>query len=133
MNSMTHGFALIGRVLLAAIFLISGFGKIGAGFAGTAGAIASVGFPAPQFFAAATIALELIAGLMLVVGWRARWAALALAAFTLLLACLFHDFWAAPAAQKMMEQIDFVNHMGIVGGLLYIAAFGAGRLSVDKR
>lgn len=132
MNSMTNVFALIGRILLAAIFLVSGFGKIG-GFQGLIGAIASKGFPAPEFFAAATIALELIGGAMLIVGWRARWAALALAAFTVLLCFLFHNFWAMPEAQRMMEQIQFLKNMGIVGGLLYIAAFGAGRLSVDKR
>ena len=132
MNSMTSVFALIGRILLAAIFLWSGFDKIG-GFQGLIGAIASKGFPVPEFFAAATIALELIAGAMLVAGWKVRWAALALAAFTLLLAFLFHNFWAVPEAQKVMQQIHFMKNMGIVGGLLYIAAFGAGRLSVDKR
>lgn len=132
MNSMTSVFALIGRILLAAIFLVSGFDKI-AGFQGLIGTIASKGLPVPEFFAAATIALELIAGAMLVAGWKVRWAALALAAFTLLLAFLFHNFWAVPEVQKVMQQIHFMKNMGIVGGLLYIAAFGAGRLSVDKR
>ncbi len=132
MNSMTHGFALIGRILLAAIFLDSGFDKIG-GFQGLISTIASKGFPVPEFFAAGTIALELIAGLMLVVGWKARWAALALAAFTLLLCFLFHNFWAMPEAQVAMQKIQFLKNMGIIGGLLYVAGFGAGRFSVDKR
>lgn len=132
MNSMTHGLALIGRILLAAIFLSSGFGKIG-GFQGLISTIASKGFPLPEFFAAGTIALEMIAGLMLVVGWKVRWAALALAAFTLLLSFLFHNFWAMPEAQVVMQRIQFMKNMGIIGGLLYIAAFGAGRFSVDKR
>lgn len=132
MNSMTPLFALIGRILLAAVFLVSGFGKI-AGFQGLISTIASKGFPAPEFFAAGTVALELIAGAMLVVGWKVRWAALALAAFTLLLSFLFHNFWALPEAQKMMQQIQFMKNMGIIGGLLYIAAFGAGHFSIDKR
>ena len=132
MNSMTNLFALIGRILLAAIFLISGFDKI-AGFQGLISTISSKGFPAPEFFAAGTVALELIAGLMLVVGWRVRWAALALAAFSLLLSFLFHNFWAMPEAQKVMQQIQFLKNMAIIGGLLYVAAFGAGRFSIDKR
>lgn len=132
MNSMTNVFALIGRILLAAMFLNSGFGKIG-GFQGLIGTIASKGFPVPEFFAVGTIALELIAGLMLVVGWKVRWAALALAAFTLLLSFLFHNFWAMPEAQKAMQQITFMKNAAIIGGLLYVAAFGAGRFSVDKR
>lgn len=132
MNSMTNVFALIGRILLAALFLHSGFGKIG-GFQGLIGTVASKGFPMPEFFAAVTIALELVAGLMLVVGWKVRWAALALAAFTLLLSFLFHNFWAMPEAQVAMQRIQFLKNMGMIGGLLYVAAFGAGRFSVDKR
>lgn len=132
MNSMTQVFALLGRILLAALFLMSGFGKI-AGFQGLIATIASKGFPMPEFFAGATVALELIGGALLIVGWRARWAALALAAFTLLLSFLFHNFWAMPEAEKMMQQIQFLKNMAIIGGLLYIAAYGAGRISVDKR
>ncbi len=132
MQSMTHLFALIGRILIAALFLDSGFGKIG-GFQGLIGTVASKGFPVPEVFAALTIVLELVAGLMLVVGWKARWAALALAAFTVLLSFLFHNFWAMPEAQVAMQKIQFLKNMGMIGGLLYIAAFGAGRFSVDKR
>ena len=70
--------ALVGRILLALIFIMSGFNKIG-GFEGTAGYIASKGLPMPQVLAAATILVELGGGILLVVGWKARWAALAIA------------------------------------------------------
>ena len=74
-TTMTDAFAFIGRVLIAAMFVYAGYGKIG-GFEGTAGYIASKGLPLSQLLAAGTIALEIVAGVMLVVGWKARWAAL---------------------------------------------------------
>ena len=83
-NEMTpakDAVALVARVLLAAMFVIAGFGKIG-GFEGTAGYIASKGLPLPQLGAAIAIVVELAGGILLIVGWKARWAALAIAAFT---------------------------------------------------
>lgn len=132
MRGTSDVFSLIGRILLAAIFVWSGFGKIG-GFEGLAGQIASKGFPAAQAFAAATIAIEIGAGLMLVAGWKARWAALLLAVFTVIVTIFYHNYWAVPEAQKMMQQIQFMKNLALIGGLLMVTAFGPGRLSVDKR
>jgi putative oxidoreductase len=132
MRGTSDALSLIGRILLAAIFVWSGFGKIG-GFEGLAGQIASKGFPAAQAFAAVTIAIEIGAGLMLAVGWKARWAALLLAVFTVIVTIFFHNFWAVPDAQKMMQQIHFMKNLAVIGGLLMVTAFGPGRLSVDKR
>ena len=132
MNAYSDALSLIGRVLLTVVFLVSGFGKIG-GFEGLVGAIASKGLPMPQVFAAATIVIEIGASLMLVFGWKARWAAFLLAAFTAIVSFFFHNFWAVPPAQKMMEQIQFMKNLAIVGGLLLVMAFGPGRLSIDKR
>jgi putative oxidoreductase len=132
MNPNTQALAaLAGRVLLAALFIISGFGKIG-GFEGTAGYIASKGLPMPQVVAAGTIALELGGGILLAIGYKARWAALAIAVFTLLAAVIFHNFWAVEAAQKMAQQINFLKNLAITGGMLMVFAFGPGRYSVDK-
>jgi putative oxidoreductase len=132
MNPNTQNLAaLVGRILLAVIFLISGFGKI-PGFQGTAGYIASKGLPMPQVIAALTIVVELGGGILLAIGYKARWAALALAIFTLLAAILFHDFWAADAAQKMNQQINFLKNLAIAGGMLMVFAFGPGRYSVEK-
>jgi putative oxidoreductase len=123
---------LVARILLAALFLWSGFGKIG-GFTGTVGYIASKGLPLAQALAAATVLVEIGAGLLLLIGWKARWAALALAIFTVLAAVLFHNYWAVPEAQKMMQQISFMKNLAIIGGLLMVVAFGAGSWSVDRR
>ena len=132
MKSASDGLTLIGRIFLAVIFLVSGFGKIG-GFQGLIGAIASKGFPMPEVFAVATIILEIGAGLMMVFGWKARWAAAALAVFTALTMFLFHNFWALPEAQKVVQQNMFMKNLAMIGGLLFVMAFGPGRLSIDKR
>src|ERR1700704_2913178 len=117
--------ALVGRILLAVIFIISGFGKIG-GFEGTVGYIASKGLPMPQVVAALTIVVELGGGILLAIGYKARWAALALAVFTLLAAIIFHNFWAVEAAQKMNQQINFLKNLAMTGGMLMVFAFGPG-------
>lgn len=132
MNTSTQdNVALVARILLAVMFILSGFSKM-TGFDGTVGYIASKGLPVPQLVAIGTIAVELGGGLMLAAGFKARWAALALAVFTLLAAIIFHNFWAADAAAKMGQQINFMKNISIVGGMLMVFAFGPGRLSVDK-
>jgi putative oxidoreductase len=123
--------ALVGRILLALIFITSGFSKI-TGFEGAVGYIASKGLPLPQIGAIIAIVVELGGGLMLAIGFKARWAALALAIFTLVAAILFHNYWAADAAQKMAQQINFWKNISITGGMLLAFAFGPGRYSVDK-
>jgi putative oxidoreductase len=131
MNVARDWAALIGRALLAFVFVPAGYSKIG-GFAGTAGYMASKGLPAVEVLLALTIVLELGGGLMLLIGWKARWAALAIAGFTLLAALLFHNYWAMPEAEQMMQRLMFVKNLGIAGGLLMVFAFGPGRLSVDR-
>lgn len=125
-------FALVGRALIALLFVPAGLSKI-AGFAGVAGYIASKGVPLPEVCAAIAIAAELGLGLLLLVGWQARWAALGLAVFTAVITPIFHNFWAVDAAQKMMQQQAFFKNFAVVGGLLVIAAFGAGRWSLDGK
>jgi len=124
--------ALIGRILLVLMFLMSGLSKF-AGLEGTAGYIASKGLPMPQVLAILAAVVEVVAALMVIVGWRARWGALALIVFTVLASFLFHNFWAMPEAQKMMEQQAFMKNMAAIGGLLLVFAFGPGPLSLDAR
>ena len=129
----TQGFpVLIARLLLALMFLLGGIGKF-TGLDGTAGYIASVGLPAPTLLALGAGVVELVGGVLLVIGWQARWAALALAAFTLVASVLFHNYWTLPADKQMMQQLLFMKNLAITGGLLAIFAFGAGTLSLDQR
>jgi len=123
---------ILARVLLALMFVVSGISKL-TGIEGTAGYIASAGLPAPQLLALGAGLLEVVAGTMLIVGWQARWAALALAAFTLVASVLFHNFWAMPADQAFMQQLMFMKNLAVVGGLLFVFAQGPGRASIDAR
>ncbi len=132
MSSSSDALSLIGRVMLAALFVTAGIDKI-SGFQGLVGAITSKGLPMAEVFAVATIIIEVGVGLLLVAGWKARWAAFVIAVFTVVVTVLFHTFWAVPEAQKAMQQINFFKNVAIVGGMLFVMAFGPGRLSVDKR
>jgi putative oxidoreductase len=121
----------IGRFLLAFIFLFSGARKV-MGYQGTLSYMQSKGvFPAMDIFGyplveillMATIAVEIVGGLMLVTGIGARFAALALAAFTVAAGVLFHDFWTiADAAQYGNQLNHFLKNLAIVGGLLIVAS-----------
>ena len=122
----------LARVLLALIFIVSGFGKL-TGLEGTAGYIASKGLPLPTLLALGAGALEVLGGLALAVGFRARWSALALAVFTLAATVLFHNYWAMPAEQQFVQQLMFMKNLSIVGGLLLVFSLGAGPASLDAR
>jgi putative oxidoreductase len=132
MNQLSNPVALIGRLLMAAIFIMAGLSKV-TGFSGTAGYIASVGLPMPEALTAATIVLEVVGGVALVVGYRLRLFAVLLAGFTLLAGLFFHNFWAMPAEVQHIQQIMFMKNLSIAGGLLIIAALGGGSLSLDEK
>lgn len=124
--------ALVGRVLIAILFVPSGWGKI-VGFSGTVGYIASKGVPLAEVCAAIAICAEFGLALALLVGFKARWAALGLGIFTLVITPIFHNYWGVPDAQVMMQKLNFFKNIAIAGGLFGFAAFGAGRLSIDGR
>lgn len=116
---------LAGRLLLAAIFLITGLGKIGA-YAATAGYMESAGIPGELL--PAVIAFEVLAAIALVVGWKTRLTALLLAGFTLLSGLVFHSNFA-----DQIQMVMFLKNVAIAGGLLLLVANGAGALSLDRR
>jgi putative oxidoreductase len=89
--------------------------------------------PFPEVAAALAIAVELGLGLLLLVGWQARWAALGLAIFIAVITPIFHGYWALPEAQQMMQKQAFNKNLAVLGGLLVVTAFGAGRFSLDGR
>ncbi|MBI3067648.1 MAG: DoxX family protein [Betaproteobacteria bacterium] len=121
---------LIGRVLLALIFVYSGFGKI-TGFAGVAGYMAAKGIPLAEVALVLTIIIEVGGGLMLILGWKARWAALAIFLWLIPVTLVFHNFWAVDAAQYQGQFNHFMKNVAIMGGMLYVMAFDAGPLSLE--
>jgi len=118
---------LAGRILMAAIFVMSGIGKI-ANPAGTLGYINAMGLPFPELALAGAIGIEVVGGLLLIAGLYTRPVALALAAFSIVTGLVFHS---AIADQNQM--IHLMKNLAMAGGLLQIAAFGAGSLSLDAR
>lgn len=128
--TLQNPLALVGRILIALLFIPAGFGKI-SGFAGTVAYATSVRMPMPTVAVAVGLLIELLGGLALLFGFGTRIAALALAVFTLAASFFFHAYWALPADQQMMQQLLFFKNVAVTGGLLAFAAFGAGAWSVD--
>ena len=123
---------LIGRLALAALFLPAGIGKL-TGFEGTVGYIASVGLPFATLGAIIAAVVEIGGGVALILGYRVRIAALALAVFTLAASVIFHAYWAVPPEQAFMQQLLFNKNIAVTGGLLVLAAHGAGAFALDGR
>ena len=124
--------AALARVLLALMFVLAGFSKFG-GLAGTAGYIAGKGLPMPYLAAVVAATVEVVGGLALMIGYQTRIAALVLAVFTVFASIYFHNFWAVPADQAMVQQLMFMKNLSVTGGLLFVFALGAGPASLDAR
>jgi putative oxidoreductase len=131
MKNQSDALALVGRILLGSIFVLSGFQKL-MGYSGVVASIAGKGLPMPEVLAVLTVAVELGAALLLVVGWKARWAALLIFLFIIPVSLVFHNFWTMEGAQAAMNRIQFLKNVAIMGGMLMVAAFGPGRYSIDK-
>jgi len=127
--SQTWG-VLLGRICLAAIFLQSGYDKV-FNFGRTVKLMAAKGMPIPEILLVPAIIILLAGGVMLVVGWKARWAALALIVFTIPATLVFHSFWTYPEAQFVNQFHHFFKNLAILGGLLIVMGMGAGGMSVD--
>jgi len=128
MDAISRWAQLAGRVALGAIFVVSGLGKL-AGWHGTVAYAASKGVP--EILVAIATALELLGGIGVVLGYRARWAALAIVIFLVPVTAIFHNFWAAPASEQQTQIVNFLKNLSIAGGALIVFARGAGAFSID--
>lgn len=122
----------LGRLALVAIFLVSGYNKL-VNPAGLAGMLGGKGLPQPMLLAYAAGVAELVLGALVALGWQARLAALALAAFTVVATVIGHPFWSQTGAQAAGNQIHAMKNLAIIGGLLMIAAAGPGRFALGRR
>lgn len=122
---------LLGRFLISSIFIMSGLSKIG-GWEQTAGYMASKGMPAVTLFLAGAIIFEVLGGLSVLLGFKARLGAIALIIFTIPAALIFHNFWAFEGMEQQTQMIMFMKNLAIIGGLLLITSFGSGPLSIDN-
>jgi putative oxidoreductase len=131
-KSLQNVLTLASRLLFVVFFLPAGIGKL-TGFAGTVGYIAAAGLPLPALGAGLALGVEIVGSLALLTGFGTRIAALVLAAFTLVASFFFHAYWAVPADQAYVTQLLFWKNIAVVGGLLALAANGAGAWSIDSR
>jgi putative oxidoreductase len=115
----------LGRLLLSVIFILAGFQKL-QNPSGSAQYFAHVNIPLPDIAVWVAIVVELIGGLLLLVGYQTRWVALVLAIF-----CLITGFGVHLPAGDQANMINFLKNLAMAGGFLYVFAFGAGKLSVD--
>jgi putative oxidoreductase len=122
---------LLGRILLSVIFIIAGFEKI-MGFEQTAGYMASKGLPVVEVLLVLTIIIELGGGLMILVGWKARWAATAIFLFLIPVTLIFHPFWNMEGQEMTQNFHSFFKNLAIMGGMMYIMTFGSGPMSVGS-
>lgn len=123
---------LLGRILMALIFLMSAYEKI-TEFGPTAGAMAGKGMPMTEVLLVCAIAIELVGATLLVIGWQTRWAALALIVFLVPATLYFHNYWSYPAEQVRDQRNHFMKNVTILGGLIFVMGMGAGPLSADNR
>ncbi len=122
MEKVSH---VIARVFLGHIFVLAGLSKIGA-YEGTQGYMSAMGVPGELL--PLVIALEVIGGLAIIVGWQTKWAAIALAGFTVVAGAIFHNNFA-----DQMQMIMFMKNIAIAGGFILLAVHGAGAYSLDNR
>ncbi len=130
MHPMLRPLPAIGRILLALIFVLAGFSKLGAP-AGTIANMAKHGIPYADTLIWGVIALELGGGIALMVGFLARLVAAAFFFYLLALAIIFHAYWTMAGAEAHAQQADFLHHLAMAGGMLLVVAFGAGPYSID--
>ena len=121
----------LGRILIAAIFLQSGYDKL-TNFDRTVKLMMSKDMPVPEILLVPAIVILLGGGVLLLVGWKARWAALALILFMIPATLYFHSFWAYPEAQFVNQFHHFFKNLAIIGALFMILGMGSGGMSIDQ-
>lgn len=133
MQSLSHCSSfglLLGRLCLSAIFIISGIGKF-IDFDSNAQYMASKGLTMVPFFLVVAAIIEILGGLAILLGFKARIGAGILALYLIPVTFLFHDFWNVSGAEHLLQLIMFLKNLAIFGGLLYVVCSGAGRYSFD--
>lgn len=132
MNNAQSQLMLLGRILLGLVFLVAGVRKLMA-VAGSTGYLAKLGFPAPEVLIWVAILIEVGGAALLILGWQARKVSWLLIVFVAVATFMAHRFWQVDPGQYANQMNHFLKNLAIIGGLLYVVAFGAGALSLDNR
>jgi putative oxidoreductase len=131
-HTIEHAIPLLGRFLLSFIFLLSAVGKLSQ-FNGTAQMMEGKGMLLAPFFLVMAILFELIGGLSILLGYKARIGALMLIVFLIPATLIFHNFWAYTGGEHMAQMTNFLKNLAIMGGLLQIVPHGPGALSLGRK
>ena len=123
---------LAARVLMMILFVLFGWQKLN-GFSGTVAYMASTGAPSPELSAVIAVAVELVGGALIAVGFYTRPLALVFAVYTLATALIGHRYWALQGMDQYLAMINFYKNISIIGGLLLLAISGPGRYSFDRK
>ena len=132
MNKYESILNLLGRIAIAALFLPAGLNKL-MGTEGVTSYFASLGLSVSAVLVWVVIAIEVLGGVALILGYKTRLVAIGLAIFTVLASIVGHAFWAAPVDAAFIAQLLFFKNMAVTGGLLILASSGAGSISIDGR
>jgi putative oxidoreductase len=123
---------LVGRILIAAIFLLSGFAKL-MDTSGTVGYMEAQGLPSAYALAIIAGLAEVLGGLAILFGFLTRLGAFGLMLFLVPTTAIFHDFWNMEGMEAKAQMVNFMKNLAILGGLALLVANGAGRYSIDAR
>ena len=127
----THTIALIGRILLSCIFLVSAYAKL-ADWSSSVQMMEAKGIPAASFLLLLAVIIEGLGGLAILTGLFARAGATALFFYLIPVTVIFHSFWDLADAQRNIQLVSFLKNLSIMGGLALLSAFGPGRLSIGR-
>ena len=123
---------LMGRMLLSAFFIISGIHKARL-FESAAAFMASQGLMMPEALLVVAIAIEVGCGLLILVGWQARWAAMLIFIYLIPVTLFFHPYWTFEGQAGMYHFHSFFRNVTIMGGMMYVMVHGSGALSLDEK
>ncbi|WP_175734403.1 DoxX family protein [Burkholderia ambifaria] len=132
LDSKKDELLLAGRVLMMILFVLFGWQKLN-GFSGTVAYMASTGAPSPELSAVIAVAVELVGGALIAIGFYTRPLALVFAVYTLATALIGHRYWALQGMDQYLAMINFYKNISIIGGLLLLAVSGPGRYSFDRK
>jgi putative oxidoreductase len=132
MSAVQGPVAVLGRVLLSAIFVLSALGEKLPHFGDVVSVMASAGIPAPQLMLVGAIVFLIVGGLSVAAGYQARFGAALLLTFLVLATYYFHPFWKLAGPAQQTEMIQFMKNLSMMGAMLLIIAHGSGPMSLDS-
>lgn len=132
-NALQGITTVVGRVMIATIYLMSAVGNKIPNFSDVAGYMAAEGVPAPKIMLAGAIVFLVVGALLIMLGFKARLGAALLAVFLVLATYFFHDFWNFEGQEQQMQMIQFMKNLSLLGAMVFLIANGSGKFSLDRR